>query len=197
MLAIYISLITFFILILIIFPPNIINDEENYISEENINNNRKNILIIPLNSLDGNSIINAYLEDMELPLFYTQEKLNRCYYLLNKYNSCFQLRKNKIEKCKDLYMNKIYEEDCGEIKDQIFGYNQPLIDFGDIFNEEEFDEKAYNNTLIEENIFQKKNNNENDKDNKELILDDNDGKDCIEYGLSEENQDLIVCTKYE
>ena len=195
MLEIYISAITFITIIFIIFPSDIINNEENYINEDNNIKDRKNIVIIPLSSLEGNSIINAYLEDMELPLFYTQEKINRCYYLFNKYNSCFKLRKDKIGECKDLYIDKIYKENCEDIKEEIFEYNQPLIDFEDIFNEEEFDEYANNNTLVNENIFKKKN---NEIDEKDLILDDdNEGKDCVEYGLSGENQDLIICTKFE
>ena len=90
-----------------------------------------------------------------------------------------------IEKINNYMMN---------IKDK-FDINQTLIDFEDIFQEEK-DIYVYNETNIEKKYFLESINNEITNDifiEKENIS----NKDCIEYGLSEDNQDYIVCTKYE
>ena len=199
MLEIYIIIILSIILIIEEFYPFSFNKGENDI-EENINN-KKTILIIPLSSLEGNSIIEEYLdlEDIELTPFYSNEHLNRCYYLLDKYNSCFKLKKNKIEKCKDLYLDKIENEMCEEIKEQVFGYNeQSLVDFGDIFNEENYiiNENINSNMLANDNFYRKEINNKSD--NNDLMMENNySNKDCVEYGLSDDSEELIICTRYE
>ena len=90
-----------------------------------------------------------------------------------------------IEKINNYMMN---------IKDK-FDINQTLIDFEDIFQEEK-DIYVYNETNIEKKYFLESINNEITNDI--LIEKENiSNKDCIEYGLSEDNQDYIVCTKYE
>ena len=90
-----------------------------------------------------------------------------------------------IEKINNYMMN---------IKDK-FDINQTLIDFEDIFQEEK---NIYvdNETNKEKKFVLESINNEITNDifiEKENIS----NKDCIEYGLSEDNQDYIVCTKYE
>ena len=74
-------------------------------------------------------------------------------------------------------------------------YDQPLIDFEYIFQEEK-DIYVYDETKIEKNYYLKNN---NDEINNDIFIEkeNNNNKDCIEYGLSEDNQDFIVCTKYE
>ena len=199
MLEIYIIIILSIILLIEEFYPFSFKKEENDI-EENINN-KKAILIIPLSSLEGNSIIEEYLdfEDIELTPFYSNEHLNRCYYLLDKFNSCFKLKKNKIGKCKDLYLSKIENEMCEEIKEQVFGYNeQSLVDFGDIFNEEYYiiNEHSNNNILVKENFYRKEINNKSDIN--DLMMENNySNKDCVEYGLSDDSEEMIICTRYE
>ena len=90
-----------------------------------------------------------------------------------------------IEKINNYMMN---------IKDK-FDINQTLIDFEDIFQEEK-DIYVYNEANIEKKHFLESINNEITNDI--LIEKENiSNKDCIEYGLSEDNQDYIVCTKYE
>ena len=190
MLVIYIVITIFLLLIFEIFSSYMLNNEQNF--EENIND-KKAIIVIPLSSLGSNSVIDEYFDDIELSPFYSNEHLNRCYYLLNKYNSCFKLKQNKIGKCKKIYMDKIEKEMCNSIKEQIF--NQSLVDFGDIFQEETDDifECNSNDYWTRKNVKI----NAIEKDNNDLILNNNSNKDCIEYGLSENNEDLIVCTKYE
>ena len=184
MLEIYIIIILSIILIIEEFYPFSFSKEEND-TEEKINN-KKAILIIPLSSLKGNSILEEYLdlENMEL---------------MDKYNSCFKLKKNKIEKCKDLYISKIENEMCEEIKEQVFGYNeQSLVDFGDIFNEENYiiNENINNNILVNENFYRKEINNQSD--NNDLTMENNyNNKDCVEYGLSDDSEEMIICTRYE
>ena len=179
--------------ILIIFEilsPYLIENEQ-YIKED-INDN-KEVIIIPLSSLGENPEIIEYFDELDLSPFYIDEQLNRCYYLLDKYNSCFNLRKNKIEKCQKLYMDKIDKEKCESIKEQIL--NQALIDFEDIFKEENVINENISNYYEIKRI---KNKSEvDDNSNNDEILKDNINKDCVEYGLSEDNENLIVCTKYE
>ena len=194
MFEIYIVLILFIIFIFV-FPSFLPSNEENI--EKKIND-KSAIIIIPLNSLGEYSVIDDYLDDLELPPFYSTEQINRCYYLINKYNSCLKLKKNKIEKCKDIYNKKIEEELCENIKNEIFGVNNSLVDFGDIFKEEN-DINFFNDTKSE-GSFSKVNTSNNKSENKSLVIEDksnNNNKDCVEYGLSEDNEDLIVCTKYE
>ena len=76
-----------------------------------------------------------------------------------------------------------------------FDINQPLIDVEDIFQEEK-DIFVSNETNTEKKIILKSINSEINNDifiERENIS----NKDCIEYGLSEDNQDYIICTKYE
>ena len=183
MLVIYIVITIFLLLIFEIFSSYMLNNEQNF--EENIND-KKAIIVIPLSSLGSNSVIDEYFDDIELSPFYSNEHLNRCYYLLNKYNSCFKLKQNKIGKCKKIYMDKIEKEMCNSIKEQIF--NQSLVDFGDIFQEETDDifECNSNDYLTRKNVKI----NAIEKDNNDLILNNNSNKDCIEYGLSENNEDF-------
>ena len=90
-----------------------------------------------------------------------------------------------LEKINDYMIN---------IKDG-FDINQPLIDFEDIFQEEK-DIFVSNETNTEKKIILKSINSE--INNNIFIERENiSNKDCIEYGLSEDNQDYIICTKYE
>ena len=76
-----------------------------------------------------------------------------------------------------------------------FDINQPLIDVEDIFQEEK-DIFVSNETNTEKKIILKSINSE--INNNIFIERENiSNKDCIEYGLSEDNQDYIICTKYE
>ena len=90
-----------------------------------------------------------------------------------------------LEKINDYMIN---------IKDG-FDINQPLIDVEDIFQEEK-DIFVSNETNTEKKIILKSINSE--INNNIFIERENiSNKDCIEYGLSEDNQDYIICTKYE
>ena len=93
-----------------------------------------------------------------------------------------------------LYSQEKINDYMINIKDG-FDINQPLIDFEDIFQEEK-DIFVSNETNTEKKIILKSINSE--INNNIFIERENiSNKDCIEYGLSEDNQDYIICTKYE
>ena len=133
--------------------------------------NKKTIIIIPLSGFGENPIIlDEFLDDLELSPFYSIEKINN--YMMNN---------------RDIYISKKNEKRHENIEDEINDINKPLADFENIFQEEN-DIYIYNATNNEKNNILKSVKNEN---NSEII------KDCVEYGLLEDNQDYIVCTRYE
>ena len=133
--------------------------------------NKKTIIIIPLSGFGENPIIlDEFLDDLELSPFYSVEKINN--YMMNN---------------RDIYISKKNEKRHENIEDEINDINKPLADFENIFQEEN-DIYIYNATNNEKKNILKSVKNEN---NSEII------KDCVEYGLLEDNQDYIVCTRYE
>ena len=155
-----------------IYSIGIFNNKEE-ISIKKITERKKQTLIIPLNKLGKNQIIDEYIDDIELSPIYNTEKIN----LLNEDNSCNKQTKNRNEK------------NCGNIHDEIYGIKKPLDDFGDIFQDEK-DIYVFNETNADKNNILKEENDEISE--KEKFSD----KDCVEYELKD-NQDYIICTRYE
>ena len=158
--------------------------------------------------ISGEQIIN-------IPSSYNIEEINNCYLLLNEFSiNCLN---NKIEYNYDNYdCIKLLEEKLYEFKkcDLIYSTISPFYseedktydikyNVDDIFLniEYEYDEKylnSYNNN--EEEIEFEEKNNKKEEIFKEIIKESfimKNEKDCVEYELSEEDENLIKCSKYE
>ena len=150
------------------------------------------------------------VEDIS-PIEFDLDEIKDCYYLLNEFNSCLSVVKNEINnECQKILNEKIYEfEKC----DLIYS----SISLGNI--QKEFDELIENeeDIRINEDIFElvkayEKNedqleeiDNEEIKNKKEAMFEEiinessilKNDKDCVEYELSENDNNLIKCVKYE
>ena len=154
-----------------------------------------------------------YLNNVEdiSPIEFDLDEIKDCYYLLNEFNSCLSVVKNEINnECQQILNEKIYEfEKC----DLIYS----SLSLGNI--QKEFDELIENEEdfRINEEIFElvkayDKNedqleeiDNEEIKNKKEAMFEEiinessilKNDKDCVEYELSENDNNLIRCVKYE
>ena len=151
-----------------------------------------------------------------IPSYYDKEEINECYLLLNEYSDC--LDKNEYNYvCKKLIEEKLSEfEKCDLIyssyssispssslssiedkKDDI-KYNINDI-FGNIEDDDDLKYlKSYNNN--EDEIEIEEMNNKKEKMIQEIIKESfimKNDKDCVEYELSEEDENVIKCAKYE
>ena len=152
------------------------------------------------------------LSNMELPPVYDLEEVNNCFSLLNEFNSCF-ISENEINyNCQKSFGNRLYEiEKCDsiissvasmDIKDEFkkLFINNEDNDI-DIFKEI----NEYEKTNIGDIYEEEKKEDEEKKKKKEQMFEDiinesfiiKNDKDCIEYELSEEDNNIIKCVKYE
>lgn len=137
---------------------------------------------------------------------------NFCYSLLNEFLFCLSPENDKNYKCKKLFYEKLNElEKCDIInfnnsknskKDYIF-FNFPREDVLYTDVEDEFEKEK---KFKEKNELSQKNEEESEdeeKSKKQILLynpknnikNENENKDCIEYGLTKD--DHIICKKYE
>ena len=187
--------VSFFILIIFIvleiIIPLLIKREENSsdfandneFSEQN-SENKKTIIILPLSALEENQEFDEYFENIELPPFYSMKQIEFCYNLLKRYHSCSYLRKPKIEKCKNIFREKIQKKEiCGFIRNYILNKNNKLIDFGEFYNNDVDDEDKLN--INSKEIFEQYNENE------EIKVIDNNDKININEEKSEINNNMV------
>ena len=154
-------------------------------------------------------------EIIEIPSSsYDIEQINECYLLLDEYSDC--LNKNAEDyDCKKLIENKLSEfkkcdliytsispsssledETCDKIYDIKYNIN-------DIFQNIEDEDLKYlnnNNNNNEDKIEIEEMNNKKEEMFQEIIKDSfimKNDKDCVEYELSEEDENVIKCAKYE
>lgn len=150
---------------------------------------------------------------IEIPSLYSMDEIKDCYLLLDEYSECLNNKNENNDDCIKLLEEKLYEfEQCDLIYSSISSSSSPIEDktydfkynIDDIFENIKDD---FNNNLInnnneneEEIEFEEMNNKKKEemfqKIIKESFIMKND-KDCVEYELSEEDENVIKCAKYE
>jgi hypothetical protein len=156
-----------------------------------------------------------YYLNQDNPFFRTD---NYCMNLLQKFVYCLakeNLKNVQISKCNQLLEKEIEQlEKCQidfnfdfDITDYTQHFDNNIIYFNltnfdninDKFEEEEEFEKLDKIFELKESDLVIKNKNKNEKmlglDDNKTKNDENMNKDCIEYGLS--NDEILICTKYE
>ena len=187
-----------------------------------INNSGENIMSYKLNSLtkidDDENHFNfdineeILLSDIEYPQVYDLDEINNCFVLLNEFSLCF-LNNNEFNyECQKSFENNVYElEKCDLILNSVSSmdmkdkFNKLLENNKngdiDIFKYSKEEGKNNINNIYEE---EEKIENEEMKKKKDKIFQDiinsfimKNDKDCVEYELSEQDNNIIKCVKYE
>ena len=144
---------------------------------------------------------------------FDMDEIKDCYNLLNEFNSCLSLTKEITNECQEIINNKLFEfEKCNLLYTSL-SLGNINKEFHDLLeNEEDINDDIFE--LIK--IYEK--NEDKNGDIKEEVVENEEiihkkeamfeeiikessilknNKDCIEYELSENDDDLIKCVKYE
>ena len=156
-----------------------------------------------------------YDEFIEIPFSYDTERINYCYLLLKEYSNClnnkneynyenydckklFEEKLNEFEKC-DLIYNNI--SPSSSIEDKLYDIKYNINDIFENIEDDDNDKQYLKKiSYYEEEIDLEEKNNKREEIfqeiDKETFIMKND-KDCVEYVLSEEDENIIKCARYE
>ena len=181
----------------------IINNSDKYKSKQ-----FRSLSIIDTDETNYDFYSNNDFEKIEFDM----DEIKDCYNLLNEFNSCLYLSKEITNECQEIINNKLFEFEKCDLLYTSLSLGNLNKEFNDLFeNEEDINGDIFElNKLYEKNedkIEDIKEEVENEEINhkkeamfKEIIKESSilkNNKDCIEYEVSEKDNNLIKCVKYE
>lgn len=203
------------------------DNEENFFIIADESGNPLSSKVYTMSIIDEDNDDNYYeLDEAKLsnlglpPLYDLEELIKKCGALYSKFNSCFLENNENNEKCQKLIEKKINEfEKCELISSRLSSIKDIANDeYDKLFINEDFNFNLNDININRDNFeflkrmdIQEIYNEEDEKEKKEAkkkkeamfeeIIEEssilNNDKDCIEYELSEEDNNIIKCVKYE